>query len=322
MCMTRSFLAAAVLLAVCVLALGGCGCGVIMLAQSPPMSIMTFNIRYGTALDGENSWPKRRDFVFDSIREADPDLIGLQEALAFQVHEATAVLPQYAAIYAGRDDGKEKGETCAILYRTDRYTLGEHGTFWLSDTPDMVGSNTWNAGCTRVCTWAYLTDRQTSLPLLFYNTHLDHLSAEARLKGVDLILTHIAGQTQVVPLILTGDFNTGEGSEPILLAKEQLQDVYAEWLKNTHQPPGPMGTFNGFKNKTDGERIDYIFTAWSTPLDAEIIRTTRDGRNASDHFAVTARLHLIYVPEPIMSPASLRNPVPDPAVPLPTENTR
>src|SRR5690348_511311 len=50
-----------------------------------PIRVMTFNIRYGTAPDGENAWPKRRDLVVKVIKESDPDAIGLQEALRDQL---------------------------------------------------------------------------------------------------------------------------------------------------------------------------------------------------------------------------------------------
>ncbi|MBP7049625.1 MAG: endonuclease/exonuclease/phosphatase family protein [Phycisphaerae bacterium] len=119
----------------------------------PNLVVMTFNIRYGNADDKGDGWPNRREMVFDVLRRHDPDVVGLQEALRFQIDEIRAALPQYAEIGVGREDGKTEGEYSAILYRKDHLALDDSGTFWLSDTPEVPGSITWGNACTRVCTW-------------------------------------------------------------------------------------------------------------------------------------------------------------------------
>ena len=48
------------------------------------VKVMSFNVRYGTAMDGDNSWPHRKDIVVETIRKYSPDLCGLQECLVFQ----------------------------------------------------------------------------------------------------------------------------------------------------------------------------------------------------------------------------------------------
>ncbi len=263
-------------------------------AQAPTLAVMTFNVRYGTARDGENDWAHRRAFFFDTIRAADPDVIGFQEALAFQVKEACAELPGYQVVYACREDGKEKGESCAILFRGARLSLDESGTFWLSDTPEIVGSNTWKAACVRICTWVRLTEKQSHRSFYVFNTHLDHVREEARVKGIGLILERIdARGHKDEPVILTGDFNAGEETPAARLAAEHLSDTYRAVHPRGAAGDEPAGTFNNFKNQKDGEKIDYIFVTPGTPVEAaEIVRTTREGRNASDHFAVTARVRM------------------------------
>ncbi len=119
----------------------------------PNLVVMTFNIRYGNADDKADSWPNRREMVFDVLRRHDPDVVGLQEALRFQIDEIRAALPQYAEIGVGREDGKTEGEYSAILYRKDHLALDDSGTFWLSDTPEVPGSISWNSACRRICTW-------------------------------------------------------------------------------------------------------------------------------------------------------------------------
>src|SRR5512134_2737948 len=93
-----------------------------------PITVMTFNIRYGTANDGENHWTLRRNFLFDVVREQDADVIGLQEALDGQIREIVQAVPTYAVVGVGRDDGKTAGEYSAILVRKDRFHVAEAGT--------------------------------------------------------------------------------------------------------------------------------------------------------------------------------------------------
>ncbi|MEN6427543.1 MAG: endonuclease/exonuclease/phosphatase family protein [Phycisphaerales bacterium] len=122
-------------------------------SNDPNLIVMTFNIRYGSADDKQDSWPNRREMVYDVLRRHDPDVVGLQEALRFQIDEIRAALPQYGEIGVGREDGKTEGEYSAILYRKDHLALDDSGTFWLSDTPEVPGSISWNSACRRVCTW-------------------------------------------------------------------------------------------------------------------------------------------------------------------------
>ena len=127
-------------------------------AQQPaprePLNVMTFNIRYGTAKDGENHWTNRRDFLFDVVHRQNADLIGLQEALAFQIDEILAAVPGYAVVGVGRDDAGRTGEFSAILFRKDRLRVAEAGTFWFSDTPAVPASKSWGNNVTRICTCA------------------------------------------------------------------------------------------------------------------------------------------------------------------------
>lgn len=270
------------------------------------LRVMTFNIRYGTADDGDNAWPKRREMLFDVIRAHDPDILGVQEALRFQLDELHAALPQYTEVGVGRDDGKTKGEYSAILYRTDRFTVapGQSGTFWFSDTPDKPGSKSWGNHITRICTWAELRERgvpgggKAGTPICFYNLHLDHQSENSRQKSVRLLIDRITHRKDANAMtIVTGDFNCGESSVGIREMKAAtdtwpgLVDSYR--VVHPTQPASEVGTFHAFKGNTDHDKIDYIFVPRSAKvLGAEIDHTSRDGHYPSDHFPVSATIDL------------------------------
>ncbi len=270
------------------------------------LRVMTFNIRYGTADDGENAWPKRREMLFNAVRAHDPDILGVQEALRFQLDELHAALPQYTEIGVGRDDGKTKGEYSAILYRTDRFTVAsdQSGTFWFSDTPDKPGSKDWGNHITRICTWAELRERgvpdggPAGTPIYVYNLHLDHQSENSRQKSVRLLIDRITHRKDAGAMtIVTGDFNCGESSVGIREMKAAtdtwpgLVDSYR--VVHPTQPAAEVGTFHAFKGNTDHDKIDYIFVPRSAiVLSAGIDHTSHDGHYPSDHFPVTATIGL------------------------------
>ena len=103
------------------------------------LSVMSFNIRRGTARDGRNHWINRRNLVHEILNHYRPDVLGLQEALDFQISEVRTMLPGYECVGAGNLGGS-KGLHNAIFYDAGLFVLSEEGTFWLSDTPDIPGS--------------------------------------------------------------------------------------------------------------------------------------------------------------------------------------
>lgn len=266
------------------------------MARAHDVKVMTYNIRYGSAGDGENAWNNRRELMIDQLRQAGADTIGLQEALRFQIDEIRKALPQYGEVGIGRDGGK-KGEYSCILYDARKFEVLDSGTFWLSETPE-IRSQDWSSACARICTWALLKSRETGETFSHYNTHLDHQSAEARLKGVQLIAQRIATRKREVPFVLTGDFNSAEDSPPLLYLKgEQGAVRVVDTFRVMHPDAKEVGTFNRFQGDKSGAKIDYILVSPETKvLAAEIDFTMPDGRCISDHFAVTATIRFQSVP--------------------------
>jgi len=260
-------------------------------AQSPDLTVTTFNIRYGTAADGENRWALRRQLALEVLRAQDADIVGLQEALRFQLDEIGRAFPEYGELGVGRDDGETLGEYAAILYRRERLAVSEHGTFWLSPTPSVVASAGWGNRITRICTWARFTDRASGRSFYVLNMHFDHESQPSRERAAELVSRRIRVRAPRDPVVVLGDFNAGEDNPARrhLLAAASLRDA----IRVVHPDATEVGTFNGFDGIRTGEMIDAILIApeWDVS-DAWIDRTARDGRYPSDHFPVTARLRL------------------------------
>jgi endonuclease/exonuclease/phosphatase family metal-dependent hydrolase len=274
------------------------------------LHVMSFNIRYGTAKDGENSWDQRKDLVREVLRRYGPDVVGLQEALRFQIDDIRAALPEYGELGVGRDDGKTEGEYSAILYRKDRLGVSESGTFWLSDTPEVCGSITWGNACTRLCTWGRFVRNGSDQAFYLFNTHLDHISQYSRERSVALLAARVRDRRHQEPVLVTGDLNAGEGNAAVryLKGEQPLNGnpdgpatnpvPLVDTFRLLHPDAAEVGTFNGFKGKADGDKIDYIFAQPGVEvLRAVILRDCQGDRYPSDHFPVTAALRLFRGPQ-------------------------
>jgi len=258
-------------------------------STSSQLKCMTFNIRYGTAADGENAWPKRKELVMKVVQEFQPDVLGLQEALRFQISQFAESFPEYVALGTGRNaDGS--GEYSPVLFRRERFDVHSSGVFWLSDSPDLPGSQSWGNHIPRICTWVRFFDRQTGRRFTVYNTHWDHQSQPAREKSGQLIAHQVMKlQKENEPVILMGDFNAGEQNSAFLtLLDAGLKDTF----RSLYPKKEEVGTFNGFAGRTSGEKIDAILVSahWTTQ-EASIVRSNQQGRYPSDHFPVTATLN-------------------------------
>lgn len=271
--------------------------------ESKAIRVMSFNIRYGTANDGENHWNKRKDFLLDTIKTYDPDLLGTQETLGFQKDFIAENIPGYSALGVGREDGKQQGEMTALFYKTARFEKVSDGHFWLSETPDVAGSKSWDSSLPRMVSYVFLKDKENpdAPAILFLNTHFDHRGEQARLESAKLIVAKAEELAKGHPAILTGDFNTAEKSEPynaLFMAVADHADSATTWIDSfrmAHSDRGENeGTFSGFKVESQqGPRIDWIACTqhWQV-LNASIDRTERNGRTPSDHFPITAELRL------------------------------
>jgi endonuclease/exonuclease/phosphatase family metal-dependent hydrolase len=272
------------------------------------LHIMTFNIRYGSANDGENHWKNRKEMVCDVIRNHPSDVVGLQEALRFQIDAIRETLPEYGEIGVAREDGIIEGEYSSVLYRTDRFGVGESGTFWFSDTPEVAGSNTWGNACVRICSWARLIETRTGKAFYIFNLHLDHVSQPSREKSAVLLAERIKNRKYKEPFVVTGDFNAGEDNPVIRYLKSEIAVEgsggskaktpvpMVDTFRVLHPDVKDVRTAHEFKGTRQGNKIDYIFVPPGTKvLDAQILYDNVDGHYPSDHYPVTASF-LLNVP--------------------------
>lgn len=261
-----------------------------------PLRVMSFNLRYNNTGDGPNAWPLRKAWVAQLIRFHDADVVGVQEALSGMLADLDTLLPEYSRIGVGRTDGKMSGEYSAILYKRDRLEVLENKTFWLSPTPEAIGSKGWDAALERIATWGRFRDRATGCVYIHLNTHFDHKGEQARQESARLIRERLATiDAAGLPLVMTGDLNSNPTSVGYrILTHDTIPGAFAPLVDAMHASReghyGPTSSFTGFRAiRPDGNKIDYVLVSPSVEVQKHgILPDNWDNRFPSDHQPVLA----------------------------------
>ncbi|HYE31777.1 MAG TPA: endonuclease/exonuclease/phosphatase family protein [Methylomirabilota bacterium] len=260
-------------------------------AAETSLKVMTFNLRFASD-KAPNSWPERRPVMKQCIQEANADVIGTQEGVYHQLLDMERDLPHYRWIGLGREGGS-RGEFMAIFYKPERLEPLQYDHYWLSDTPEVIGSVTWGHSVKRMVTWVRFKDLRTKREFYLVNTHFDHQVQGAREKSAELVLSRVKKLDQTVPIIVMGDFNATAGSNKAyttLTADDYLKDT---WHTAKEKRGEVVKTFHNFKGPVAGDdRIDWILgrgidTAWT-----QILTCNAKGQYPSDHFPIIAEITL------------------------------
>jgi len=259
--------------------------------------VATYNVR-GPNDRSPNSWRDRLPRMVRTIRENKFELIGTQETLPRAISDLTESLG-FASFGVGRDR-KRGDEHNAVLYDPERFNVISQETFWLSPEPETPGSSGWDSSLPRICTWGLLQDRKTEKRFVIANTHLDHVSAIARMQGINVILQRLGPMIEKYPFILTGDFNSTVDDSPARMLRNVLRDS-RDVSETDHYGAGDE-TFHDFhenrKERSHRKPIDFIFVNNRVRvLSHGTIQDFRDGLASSDHFPVTAEVVLLDAPE-------------------------
>jgi endonuclease/exonuclease/phosphatase family metal-dependent hydrolase len=256
------------------------------------LEVMSLNLRFASTRE-PNSWAARRPVLRALLRREAPALLGTQEGLYQQLRDIGSDLaPHYDWIGTGRAGGS-RDEFMAVFYDARRLVPREYDHFWLSDTPHVIGSNTWGGAHVRMATWVRFHDLlDGDREFYVLNTHLDNASQYARTRAASLLAQWIAGLDPTLPLLLTGDFNVAAHRNPVYgtLLDAGLVDTWDGAAERSRL----YGTFHGYRPLTpDGDRIDWILASSGVTTHRASINTfALDGQFPSDHLPVQASLTL------------------------------
>ncbi|MDW3217518.1 MAG: S-layer homology domain-containing protein [Acidimicrobiales bacterium] len=253
------------------------------LGEIEDLDLMSFNIRYDNP-DDDPDWSTRLPAILDMLDERQPDVMGIQEGLHHQVLDLAAGLPDYAWIGVGRDDGVTAGEFAAIFYRIDEFAVVDSGTFWLSETPDVV-SRGWDAALERIATWAQLRRIGSAETFFVFNTHFDHVGTTARVESAALIAEKVGEIADGKPAFIMGDLNVLPADAALDPIREIMDDS-----QSTATVTDDVGSFNAFLAPGGLWNIDYIFYDTGTATVHDTVDDDYGVSFISDHFPVTATM--------------------------------
>ncbi len=249
------------------------------------LKVMSCNVRCISPTDlGKKSWFYRADLIMKNIEKEQPGVIGFQEVTKWHYSYLCDTLGVYDSVITYRDDSFNS-EGCPIFYRSDIYTLIDKGSFWLSETPDVM-SKSWGAQYNRVCSYVILKDNATETEFVVFNTHLSHVSDEARINGIGVVLDKIQ-EFGSLPAVLMGDLNAEESSET-------YRSATADFLDTKYQTENTMTscTYQAWGEQLDRNCIDYILISKTGFItnSYRVVNDTYDGVYPSDHFPVSVSL--------------------------------
>lgn len=256
------------------------------------LKVMTFNLRYASK-EMPHAWSVRRPVTKACLEQTAPDLIGTQEGLAAQLADMRSDLPAYAMFGQGREGG-EKGEHMAVFFKRERFELLESHDYWLSETPETVGSKSWDTSLPRMVTWARFRDKPTGKVFVFANTHFDHMSEDARVHSAKLVRARLSLLKPEEPVLLVGDFNAAAKASAAYTTLTEggfLTDLYRTAPQRTGED---LNSFHGYrKPRHDGIHIDWLFGrgGWKAQT-GDVVTFAIDGQNPSDHYPVMVKVGL------------------------------
>ncbi len=259
------------------------------------MLVMSCNVAGGL----DDRWPSSREV----LQKIAPDLIGFQELYPDQKDFYLAGMPEYRA-FCTIDLSSGGMPANGIFYRAERFEVLSAGAHWLSETPHICGSKSWGSRCVRLVNWMIMKDKKEGVVFKYYNTHLDHVSQEAREKQAAMINAAAEVHEENMPQVLTGDMNAAASNKAIALFKKALwRDTYTEAHDDDydgiswHALEGDDCTRQqDVPGNEKGEgRIDWIFVRGGFQCTGAAVRKDTDAAGVlpSDHYFVSAEIDFV-----------------------------
>ncbi len=259
----------------------------IQVENNGQIKMMSYNLRCISPTDwGKKAWFYRANLVIDDIENEKPGIIGFQESTKWHYKYLVDTLKGYDSVIEYRDEAFNS-EGCPIFYNTSLYELVDKGSFWLSETPEVM-SKSWGAQYNRVCSYVILTDKASGEDFVVFNTHLSHVSDEARINGIKVVLDKIA-EFGSLPSVIMGDFNALEGSVTYNSVTENFLDAkkVAEKTSDSH-------TYQNWGNPEKFQRIDYFMVSKTgfKINSYDVLSAVHDGVYSSDHCPIVLEVEI------------------------------
>ncbi|KAF5559565.1 hypothetical protein FPHYL_7014 [Fusarium phyllophilum] len=279
------------------------------LSRSTDVRLITYNIRLAPNKPqwGEERWPVRRPRLTAQINyetSGRPEsIVCMQEALYPQIQDIQQDLGSEWNYYGIGRRGGQSDEFSPIFYRPSVWNIEDKKTYWLSDTPEKVGSRGWDAAFPRIVTVARFQHAATGNRMVYMCTHFDHKGKKARANSAKLI-TDIAetwsihdGET--MPVFIGGDLNSSPSGAAYKHLAKTMNDVKS-LVPQSKRYGHSSYTYTGFTTVPwDDMYLDHIFVHDPTGIEfkafAVVNSRYEDGVFISDHRPVVVDVRLSQV---------------------------
>ncbi len=261
-----------------------------MLVFSMGQNIITANIRFDNSADNADSWPNRRELFSQTLLSHSPLLIATQEGREPQLLDLHSLLDGYTLISQNRNWIEQRMYPCLFL-KESLWEIHDSGDKWLSLTPDIAGSSSFESAFPRLFTWVHATLRSNNEKYLIINTHLDHILESTRLSQVEVLATELLKLVQNdEKIIILGDFNDSPQSEVRSHLISLLPFLSDPWIELNMKEETSFHPFTGVN--PDGFRIDWILVDKRIEYKKiELDKSERSGKYPSDHFPVVCEIN-------------------------------
>lgn len=245
------------------------------------ITICSFNIRGSNMDTGVNAWSNRKKMVIREFSNSQYDIVCMQEPLIDQIQDFLSI-GIYEWLGVSGQGTPDNDVFTPIFYNKKKLNVLDYGTFWLSETPDIV-SRGWDGKFPRICTWAKFRDIENCRSFYVFNTHLDHVGEVAKLEGARLICRKIKEMTTEEAVFITGDMNSTPETPPI----HTFLSEFSNSREIATEKSGPTGTAHSYGKLYPPSQIDYIFVnEYISVIKAITLTKNSDPVYMSDHYPI------------------------------------
>ncbi|KAF4456740.1 hypothetical protein F53441_1176 [Fusarium austroafricanum] len=276
------------------------------LSRGTDVRLITYNIRLAPNKPqrGEEFWPVRRPRLSSQINyetSGRPEsIVCMQEATYPQIQDIQQDLGSEWEYYGFGRRGGQKDEFSPIFYRRSVWNIEDKKTYWLSQTPNKVGSKGWDAAFPRIVTVVRFQHATTGNRMVYMCTHFDHKGKRARENSAKQ-LTDLANTWSIhggasIPVFIGGDLNSSPDGAAYKHLAETMNDVKS--LVPLEKRYGHSSfTYTGFTvSPRDDMDLDHIFVHDPTGIEfkafAVLNSLYEDGVFISDHRPVVVDVRL------------------------------
>ena len=271
-------------------------------AQEANLVVMTFNIRYGTANDGENNWANRKEMALR--RPATARSGHCRAPGGFTIPDRRH--PGGAAGVCGDRlrPGRRQDQGRVLRHPLPQGPPGRERLRHVLALRHAGGPRLHHLGqqLTRICTWGRFLPKGSGKPFYMFNTHLDHITQYSRDRAAILLAQRIRDRAHPDPVLVTGDFNAGENNSVVRYSQGRIgiehrpttacrRTPSRSWTPSACCTPTPRKSGPSTASRAS---VRATRSTTSSPSRArrcsgrEILRDNKDNRYPSDHFPVIA----------------------------------